>query len=274
MKSFFKKLYAGLKKYISIMRITSATRLTYRIDQLSEILFVLIILTVLFFFHRVALATATVAQSEGLTLVQVMWIVFFVNVFASERRKGVSQQLNEEIHSGQIAYQLNRPYSYILFHLAQYLGDKIPSLLSIGALCGAVLYYVVGCPPVSMKSLAIGILMLLIGLIINFFMQFCIGLCAFWIGNVDPLRWIYKQLQSLAGGAVIPIAFFPPAVKKVMLYLPFSHIAYGAARLIVDFEHVDVWFYLRMELVWLLIIILGARALFARGIKNVVVGGG
>lgn len=256
------------------MRITSATRLTYRVDQISEIVFVLVILTVLYFFHRTALASATSAQSEGLTLAQVMWIVFFVNVFASERKKGVSQLLNEEIFSGQIAYQLNRPYSYILFHLAQFLGDKIPSVLGTGTLCGFALYYFVGIPSISSASVLIGISMLLIGLVINFFMQFCIGLCAFWIGNVDPIRWIYKQLVSLAGGAVIPIAFFPQLIKKFMLYLPFSHMAYGASRIIVDFEHCDVFFYLCMELVWLLIIIVGARALFKRGIKNVVVGGG
>lgn len=274
MKSLCNKLYSGLKKYASIMRVTSATRLTYRVDQISEIIFLLIILTVLYFFHRVALSTATVAQSEGLTLTQVMWIVFFVNVFASERRKGVSQQLNEEIHSGQIAYQLNRPYSYILFHLAQYLGDKVPSLLGTGALCSGALCYFVGLPKVSLPSVLIGMCMLMIGLIINFFMQFCIGLCAFWVGNVDPIRWIYKQLQSLAGGAVIPIAFFPAAVKKFMLLLPFSHLAYGAARLIVDYDHSSVYFYVSMELIWLVIIIVGARALFARGIKHVVIGGG
>lgn len=274
MKKIITHLYYALRKYIAIAKVNCATKMAYPIDQLSGCFFLLFIFSILFFLHRTTLTSASASQTEGLTLAQIMWIIFVANIFGAERGRGVSQALNDDILSGQIAYQLNRPYSYILFHLAQNIGMRLPTFLLSGGASALFLYTLVGLPPLSMPSLMIGASMITIGIVIHFLINFCIGLCAFWIGNVDPLRWIYRQANFIAGGAAVPLALFPATLKKILILLPFSNIVYGGARLLVDFNHSNLLLYVGLQLFWLCAMIVITRYLLSIGVKNVVIGGG
>lgn len=274
MKISVKRFCAVSQKYWAIAKINFANKMAYSVDIVSEILFLTFLFSILFFLHR---ATAKVTPSspiETLSLAQVMWIIFFANVFAGERGKGVSHALNDEILSGQIAYQLNRPYSYAMFHFAQHIGSKLPSIIFGGATTSIFLYCIVGIPLISTGAFLLGALMLCIGMVISFLIQFCIGMCAFWIGDVSPLRWIYMQIMVVAGGAAIPLAFFPAAIKKIILLLPFSNVVYGAARIIVGCQRADLFFYLGMQVFWLVMMLIITKIIFKTGVKNVVISGG
>ncbi len=274
MKICTKSIYASLRKYLAIVKINFANKMAYPVDIISEVLLLTFIFSILFFLHRATAAITPSTPIEKLSLAQVMWIIFFANVFAGERGKGVSHALNDEILSGQIAYQLNRPYSYAIFHFAQHLGSRLPSIIFGGSLTGAFLYFIVGLPKISASALLLGSTMLFVGIVISFLIQFCIGLCAFWIGPVDPLRWIYMQIMVVAGGAAVPVAFFPHAIKKIILLMPFSNVVYGAARIIVGCQQSDLLFYLRLQIFWLIMMLIIARLFFKFGVKNVVISGG
>lgn len=270
MKSF----YASFKKYWAIAKINFANRLAYPVDIVTEIIFLTFLFSILYFLLRATIGIKPTSKIEILSLAQIMWLVFFANIFASDRGKDVSKMLKEEILSGQIAYQLNRPYSYIAFHFAQYLGSKLTTIIFCGSVTGLLLYFVVGIPPLSWGAFFVGVIMLCVGLMISFLMRFCIGLCTFWVGNNDPIRWIYLQLMIVAGGAAIPIALFPYAIRKIILLLPFSNVAYGAARIIVGCGHADLIFYLGLQLFWLIMMLVITKILFKIGVKNVVICGG
>jgi ABC-2 type transport system permease protein len=100
------------------------------------------------------------------------------------------------------------------------------------------------------------------------------GLSAFWIGHVDPIRWIYLQVIVVMGGVAIPIALFPAYLKKIVLALPFSNAVYGAARIIVGCSGSDRIMYVSLQLLWLVMLILITKLIFNRGVKNVVISGG
>jgi ABC-2 type transport system permease protein len=263
-----------LKKYLAIVKINFANRMAYPVDIISEIIFLTFIFSILFFLHKATAGIAPTSPIEKISLAQTMWIIFFTTIFAGERGKGVSHALNDEILSGQIAYQLNRPYSYAIFHFAQHIGTKLPAIILGGLITSFYVYFLVGLPTMSLGSLFLGLTMICIGIVINFLIQFCIGLTAFWIGNVDPLRWIYLQVMIVAGGMSVPLALFPAAIKKIILLLPFSNVIYGAARIIVGCQNADLLFYVFMQLFWLGMMLLITRFIFKLGVKNVVICGG
>jgi len=274
MKVLIRKLHVGMRKYYAIAKINFANRLAYPGNLVGEVVFLLFIFSTLFFVHRLTMAHAVAAQREGLSIAQVMWMIFFTNIVGLERARGIMRDINEEILSGQIAYQLNRPFSYLLFHLARYVGDKLVSIIFSGVITGLFLYVLVGIPDVSFVSLSVGISMFCMGIMINFLMQCCIGLCTFWIDRIDPLRWIYMQALIVMGGAAVPVAFYPQAIKKIILLLPFSNIVYGAARIMVDSKHPDMLFYCGLQVIWLIIMLIVTRIIFKIGVRNVAVGGG
>jgi ABC-2 type transport system permease protein len=269
-RSFWK----ASRKYWAIARITCVNQLTYKVDLATELLSLIFVFSILFFLHRATAGMRPSNPVEQLSLAQTMWIIFFANLFAEGRTKGVTHTLNDEILSGQIAYQLNRPYSFITFHFAQDIGSKLPSLVFGGLTTGVFIYFLVGFPPLSVGALVLGAVMLCIGMVISFLILFCIGLCAFWIGTTDPLRWIYNQIMMVAGGAAVPLALFPNLIKKVLMVLPFSNIIYGAARIIVGCRQSDLYLYLGLQIFWLCMMMVITKFIFKRGIKNVVICGG
>ena len=269
-----KEFYASFKKYCAIVNITFTNRMAYSVDLISEILFMIFVLSILFFLHRATANVSPTSPIEKLTLAQTMWIIFLTSLLAGDREKGVAKTLNEEILSGQIAYQINRPYSYILFHFAQDLGSKLPAIIFGGALTSLYMYFLVGLPQISLFTTLLGFVMLCIGMMISFMLRFCIGLCAFWIGNADPVRWIYLQIMIVAGGMAVPPAFFPESIRKVILALPFSNVIYGAARIMVGCKYADLMFYVGMQLFWLFMMLIITRFMFKRGVKNVTICGG
>ncbi len=271
MKISAQSVYKSLQKYGAIASINIANKLAYPIDLCIDIAVLLCIIAVLFCLHRATATVAPTSHIEKLSLVQTMWIIFFTNIFGD---RGIARLLNDEILSGQIAYQLNKPYSYMMFHFAQYIGTMAPSIIGKGLAASLLLWYIVGLPPVTMGSVALGTLMLAIGMVINFCIQFCIGLCAFWIGNTDPLRWIYAQLCVVAGGVAVPLAFFPDTIRNIMHILPFSNTIYGAARIMVSYEASTVLSYLMLQLMWLIIMVIAATMLFKRGVQRVALCGG
>ncbi|MFH1831494.1 MAG: ABC-2 family transporter protein [bacterium] len=274
MKTYIKNAYYRCKKYIAIAKINFANKLSYPVDLISEIIFLMFIFSILFYLHQATLLITPSSPIEKLTLAQIMWIVFFANIFVNTRGRGLIHDVNDEILSGQIAYQLNRPYSYIIFHFAQHIGSTLPSIIFGGMITGSFLYGVVGVPLITTNSLLIGSAMLGIGIMINFLLQFCIGLCSFWIGQVDPIRWIYNQIMIIAGGAAIPLTLFPHAIKKIILLLPFSNVIYGAARVIVGCQRTDLFFYISLQIFWLIMMVIITRFIFKQGVKNVVISGG
>lgn len=264
----------NLKKYTSVLAISFANRIAYPIDMISETFFIAFLFLILYYLHRATTSVAATNLTEHITIVQTMWIIFFTNIFGGDRSRGVSYTINEEILSGQIAYQLSRPYSYAVFHFAQSLGNRLPTIFFIGPIIGLMLYTIVGFAQFTVSSLLIGFLMILIGMIILFLMQFCIGLCAFWIGDVSPLCWIFFQIMMICGGASVPIALFPPFIKKILLFLPFSNIIYGAARIMVGCEAHDLLMYLGLQFFWLIVLLVLTTLFFRIGVKHVVVDGG
>jgi ABC-2 type transport system permease protein len=264
----------GVRKYGAVARIGMRSKLAYPAEKIGETIFKLFFFSLLFFLYRATLAHATTAQTEGLTLAQIMWTLLWVNIFSLQHQKGISHLINEEIQSGQIAYRINRPYSYLLFNYAEFMGEKIVAVFISGSVCTLFIYLLAGIPTITLSAFGCGIVMLWIGCSLDFLMQYIIGICGFWLEDTSPLRWIYKQAQSVAGGAVLPIALLPTTVKKIIELLPFAQTAYSGARIMIKCTIDDVIHYGTLQIAWLFILLLLAQALFNRGVRNVAVNGG
>lgn len=274
MKTNQKGLRATVKKYGAVAKISFLNRLAYPVDTVMEIVFLTFIFAILFFLQRAAASCTPSSPIETLSLAQTMWTAFLSNIVAGERGKTIMHLLNNEILSGQTAYQLNRPYSFMLFHLAQFVGGRLPSLIFCAVATAPLLYWLVGLPPLTLGTFLLGAVMLCVGVLLSFFLQFCVGLSTFWVGNSAPLRWIYYQIVVVSSGMTVPLAFFPATLRTTLQLLPFSNISYGAARVIVGCSQTDLFWYVGLQLFWVVMIAFTSRAIFKAGVRNVVISGG
>ena len=97
----------------------------------------------------------------------------------------LSRIIDEEVKTGTLAYSVNRPYSYILFHFSGFIGRSIPNLfinLLIGSVAALIL---VGPIALSWQALGLGVVLLFFGYVLDFFVSLIIGLTAFWIEDTS-----------------------------------------------------------------------------------------
>src|SRR5205807_5949996 len=144
--------------------------------------------------------------------------------------------IGEAVKSGDIAYTLNKPYSFPLFQWANALGT---SLVRAG------FNFVVGVAVVLVLTRTVeGSLEGLLGfavlgglaLVLDAGISVLIGMCAFLLEEVKPIDWMYQKLVFTIGGLFMPLDIFPDWLRALANLLPFKYLVYAPARTFVHFD--------------------------------------
>jgi len=143
--------------------------------------------------------------------------------------------LAQDMKSGQVAYLLGRPYSFVGYHYADGMGAALLEagiLLAEGILLGGLL---AGALPLrSLVQLLAVLFSLLLAGSLQFLLQFAIAMTAFWFEENTAFFWIFQKI-ALVVGTLLPIEFLPEAAQRIVRWTPFPSLAYAPARLAVAF---------------------------------------
>ncbi len=148
----------------------------------------------------------------------------------------LTRLIDQEVRSGQLAYLLGRPCSYVFYHYAQYLGGRLVRLVINAAVAFIVAMLFVGPPPFSWMGLLVWPLVVFLAISIDFVVYFSIGLLAFWTEETTPFFLIVNRLALVLGGVLAPLEVLPQPIRGLAQVLPFSAVLYGPARTLVHFE--------------------------------------
>ncbi|MEX1375863.1 MAG: ABC-2 family transporter protein [Eubacteriales bacterium] len=260
-----------IKKYFTIFKISLRNALYYGKNFFGGVLMYILFIYV---FFRLWGAIYTGDLIAGYTYKQIIWYVCITEIIAMAISTNKIYEMSEEIKNGAIAYQLGRPYNYILYLFSNVMGVSFLSIaiyFVIGFSFGTIL---VGLPPVySIEAIVFFAASLLLGLVIQFFLMMSIGLTAFFVEENRPFFFIYQKFILLLG-TFIPIEFFPAWMQTVLKYMPFAYITWGPAKIFVDFSFHHAISTLSIQLLWAAISITICFAIFKKGVKAVHVHGG
>ena len=123
-----------------------------------------------------------------------------------------------------LTFQL-RPLHHRFFAFSQKLGHRVLGLVIEFVPCFLIFHFIFG---INMIPRYIGWTLISIGLsfLMNFYVNYTIGLTAFWLVNADGLRGVWQALTMVLSGGLIPLVFFPVWLQKALLFLPFQYITY------------------------------------------------
>ncbi len=269
------KLIPGLRKYRAILYINYLSRFAYIPDVLSELPITMLRLWIATQFYAVTYSVTHTSEFDGLSFVQLMWVLTLVNCFeSSSTQPDISKMIEDEVKSGTLAYSVNKPYSYPWFHYAGYLGRTVPNLMINLIGCIFLMFFLVGSAQIKIGALLAGALLMIFGLTLHFLIDLSIGLLAFWIEDVGSIAYLYHTAILIFGGVILPISLFPDTLKKVAELLPFGQLYYSGARLMVDFEADYFFSFLKVQLFWLAFFFGLAYIIWRKGMKNVSISGG
>jgi ABC-2 type transport system permease protein len=136
------------------------------------------------------------------------------------------------IHSGRFLTFALRPLSHRFFALSQKVGHRalgflfefIPVWLIFALVFRVTLVPVQ--PVWTVLSIGLGFLMM-------FFVNYSIGILAFWLTRTDGIRFLLHLFRDVMAGVFIPLSFFPAAVQGVLFFLPFQFITYVPVRVFI-----------------------------------------
>jgi len=263
-----------IRKYLSVAKISVTERFHHSSNLIGRAVVVIFRIWIFATLYRATYKTVGATMINGIDVAGVVWMLALTQLFRQSAWPSVSSLIDEEVKSGSLAYSINRPYSYEMFHFASYAGRVLPNLLINVLSATLAAYFFVGPLHLTMASIMAGSILLAMSYVLDFLFNFSIGMLAFWVEDTSAFQWIYFKGQLIFGGLILPLSLFPSSLRDVAEKLPFAAMYYSAARLLVKFDAGLFERYLLTQCVWIAVAMTIAIVLFRKGVRNVELNGG
>ena len=212
---------------------------------------------------------------NGYTMKQMIWYVIITEIlWMSLGGRKLCKQICADVKGGNIAYNINKPYSYIGYCLASHLGNiALKSFMYV--VLGMILGYIFlgSFPTLNIFSIIAIIITGVLATIISILLIVGIGLFSFFIEDANPFYWLYSKF-ILVLGTIFPIEYFPTSIQPILSYSPIYVVSYGPAKLFVDFTWGNFLSIIVAQAVYIIIGYLLCSLLYKKGVKKLNVNGG
>ena len=212
---------------------------------------------------------------NGYTMNQMIWYVLITEVlWFGTRNKTLTNQISFDIKTGNIAYNINKPYNYVFYIIARHLGEitvKFILFFIFGIILGCVMIGAI--PQFDFINLPFIVISAFLGILINSVIRITISVISFWIEDSTPFQWIYDKI-ILVLGTIFPIEMFPKWLQPAIKCTPVLAITYGPAKLIIDFSFTLFWEILAVQIIYLIVSSAILLWLYKLGTKRLNVNGG
>jgi ABC-2 type transport system permease protein len=188
--------------------------------------------------------------------------------------RNLAKKISNDVKAGNIAYNINKPYNYILYSLSNHLGSvtiKSIIFLVLGLLTGYL--FLGSIPNLNIIQILLILLSCILATIISSLFTIFIGLFSFIVEDSSPFYWLYSKF-ILVLGTLFPIEFFPKIIRPIVTYSPIYVVSYGPAKLFVDFNWNICLTIFISQIIYILIAYLLCTLIYKKGVKNLNVNGG
>ncbi len=263
-----------------IFRIALEERLAYRGDfALGTLMRFLPIITQVFLwaavFESVGGGSAK-ASLAGYTLPDMIaYYLLSMLARAFSSMPGLASSVAKQIRDGEIKKYLVQPIDMIGFMLLGRVAHKI-AYYTISTLPFALVFYLCrgyftnGWP--SGEILCAFVISCMLGFLMGYFLDLCIGLIGFWFLEVSSLLFVYMLLNFFLSGHMFPLELLDELGgpwRTIVDYLPFKYMAYFPAAIFLEkIPAQELWNQVAAEALWLLALIGISRLLYARGLRR------
>lgn len=263
-----------MRKYLYIFKTEIMTTLNYVFDIMVGFIGYLIHILIFFFLWDYMYNDSS-QIINGYTKFQMIWYVILTEIiWTTVNGKSFCYKISEDVKSGNITYNLNKPYSYIGYLFSSKFGEisvKLVFYLIGGIVTGLLFLH-------SFTSLNVGqvllvLLSIILALVIHIFFVMIIGLFSFFIEDTNPFYWVYSKI-ILIFGTLFPIEYFPAFIRPILNFSPIYVLTYGPARLFVNFNYLEFCKITIAQIIYIIITYLLCSLIYRKGVKKLNANGG
>ena len=225
-----------MKKYLFIFKSEVMSNLQYVFNILTSFIGYFLILFIFLNLWQYIYSDPN-EIINGYSMNQMVWYVIITEIlWGILGGSSLSKKICGDVRSGNIAYKMNKPYSYIGYCLSSHLGS-----LAIRFLIYTILGMIVGFmflgsfPNLNIISFVCVLITAVLATVISTLLITSIGFLSFFIEDAHPFYWLYSKV-ILVLGTMFPIEYFPKIIQPILSYSPVYVVSYGPAKLFVDFS--------------------------------------
>jgi ABC-2 type transport system permease protein len=262
----------SLRKYGKILRVSLVERLTYRADFFVATLFRFLPLITSFLMWEAIFRGSGQSDISGFTRDDMMAYLLLVQVsrmFSS--MPGLAGGIARDIRDGQLKKYLLQPIDMVGYLLAYRGAHKIAYIITSALPYGLLFFWfreVFPPPPDAITWLAY-IASLLMGFLLGFFFEACVGMVGFWLLEVTSFLYIINTLNFFVSGHMFPLDLLPAGIVAVLKALPFQYLAYYPAMIYLGkVQGTDLAIGLAIQAAWVVGLMMLSRAMFRRGLMH------
>ena len=263
-----------MRKYLFIIKTQILSNLQYIVNITFGFVGYFIMLFILFSLWRYLYSDPS-ELINGYNMNQMVWYVIITEIlWMTLGGRKLCKKISNDVKSGNVTYNINKPYNYVGYCLSTHLGDvflKGTVFFILGMLTG--LLFLKSFPSINIIGLIIVIITCLLATIISTLLITAIGLISFFIEDSGPFYWIYSKF-ILVLGTIFPIEYFPIFIQKILKFSPIFVVSYGPAKLFVDFSYRNAIIIIVAQIIYIFISYLLCLLLYKKGVKKINVNGG
>jgi ABC-2 type transport system permease protein len=261
--------------FLKFVSVTFQKQITYRFDYfigiLNGFLYVFIFTSV----WRALFSQSDNAMQAGFTMNGMITYA----VIAMVVRISFTQDdtvIYKKVQDGSVSIDLIRPVSFFFMNLAESTGYSLFHFFarSVPILIISLFLFEIEIPfePARLFAFALSALF---GYLILFLVNFSVGLLAFWFIEIFPFMLFKYGLLTLFGGGIVPVDFFPDALKVVINLLPFQQILYVPTVILTGHAPLDsLPALLSTQFAWVVLMTMVSKTMWSAGRNKLVVQGG
>jgi viologen exporter family transport system permease protein len=215
----------SVRLYWAFARVGFVNTLAYRLRYYTGIVTYFIYVSVYYFIWKAIYEHSTSIEgfdfAHILTYIGVGWIIrsFYFN--------NIDQDLAYQVMEGRLAMDLIKPVNIQTMYVARAAGESVFRLALLTVPTAIVLFLVYPLRlPASYAHAAVFAISVVMSFLIVAAINFAVGTFALRLQSILGLLRAKFFLLELFSGLLLPMTFFPPAVQKVLAFMPFQYISY------------------------------------------------
>lgn len=219
-----------MRKYFSFFKIVFKNEVSKLYDSIGTLIGFSLHISIFCLLWEFVLGNKLMA---GYTKEMLIWYAIFGEAIIYSYHS-YFKTVSQKVENGDIAYDMSKPYNYILRIISEGLGLLPLTIVFffIGSIIGLIFANNIN---ISLTAVLCSIPVVIMACMLLLCLHIIVGLLALWIGKDTSSIWLIVQKFMLIF-AFTPLELMPSALKIPLLLLPTTHIIYTPSKLLVDFS--------------------------------------
>lgn len=262
-----------LSKLWFIFKLVWIERMVYRINFFLEIISVILSSLIIVFVWLAIYKSSGKGVLGGYKIQEMVTYILgggLINSFILTTAE--NPETSQSIQEGTLSAMLIKPLCPYWIWFARDVGSKtFLLLLGIIGYLGVLFIFRDYIFLPDIKTLTLFVLSLMLAALLQFLIFEFLSLLSFWIENTYGIRFTMRVIMEVAGGAIIPLSFFPQILQKLFLILPFQFLIYLPMRIYLGKIPIDQLLYeFLKEAAWIAGLAITNLVVWEKGVRQYV----